>query len=656
MYERATEDVNLNQDRRRGTRDHLGARALGFQPRGNRPAACLFVLGVGLLLLAGPASAGGIAGLVTSTQTGLPLEGIDIDLFDGSFNSIATNAVTDVDGTFLISPLNAGNYYVRIDPNVSQGYVDEYYPGVFLKSEAAPVAVPASGTVPLTFQLDLGARISGVVRDGSNLPVANVDLDVYTTTGEFIPSVNAATDAAGSYLLGAFPPGSYVVRTDPDLTMFLVGEYFDDQIDRGLANPVTVLGTGTAVGIDFVLASGGTISGTVSDLMGVPLAGIDIDIFDSLGVFYSAVDAATDALGFYEIGALPPGTYYMQADASALDGHVDTYFGNTTDFALATPVTVNAGAIFSGVDVQMPLGGTISGLVTGVTNGLPIDNIRVSVFDDLGSILTWAGASTDASGAYRVGALPPGSYYVRAAGDPSQDLAFEYWPNATFRANATLVAVVAGTDVPGRNFVLDRGGYIEGHIYAPSQPTPLEGADLDLYGTNGEFVGAVDTESVTDGFYRLGPIPVENFFLQAEPPIGSPYTAQYYDHVDLQSQATEIPVVAGSTVTGIDFELGVATDVPEGGAANLLKLALAPNPTRDLVTISFELPEAGIVLLTVHDASGRRIATWIDGWQPAGSHTLSQPLEGIAERVSGVAFLRFQTESGTTTGRMTILR
>ena len=74
-----------------------------------------------------------------------------------------------------------------------------------------------SGTVPLTFQLDLGAKISGVILDDNSLPMANVDLDVYTTAGEFIPSVNAGTDATGNYLLGAFPPGSYVVGADPVL-------------------------------------------------------------------------------------------------------------------------------------------------------------------------------------------------------------------------------------------------------------------------------------------------------------------------------------------------------------------------------------------------------------------------------------------------------
>lgn len=629
----------------------------GSSEKGRGPRSCRVLWAVaGLMVLAGGAEAGGIAGLVTANGTGAPLEGIDIDLFDQDFNSIATSAVTDADGTFLISPLNAGNYYVRVDPNADQGYVDEYYPGVFLKSLAAPVVVPVSGTVPLTFQLDLGAKISGVMVDGNSVPAVNVDLDIYTAGGEFIPSVNTATDASGAYVLGALPPGGYAIGADPDLVSFLIPEFYDNHLDQASADPVNVSGTATFGGIDFGLAFGGTVSGVVTDLSGTPLVGIDIDVFDSAGVFYSAVDAMTDATGAYEIGVLPPGTYYVQADASILDGYVDTYFGGTTEFALATPVVVGTGATTAGVDIQMPLGGTISGVVTNASTGQPIAGIRVSVFDDLGSILPWAGASTDASGAYTVGALPAGSFYVRSAGDPSQGLAYEYWPNVTFRADASLVAVTAGTDSPGRNFALDQGGYIEGYVYAPSQPTPLPGADLDLYGTNGEFVGAVDAGTDANGYYRLGPIPVETFLVQAEPPVGSSYVSQYYDHVASQGDATEIPVSAGSTVSGIDFDLGTAANVPEGGALASLHLALAPNPTRNLAHVSYVLPEASHVTLTLHDVTGRRIATWVDEDQSAGVHSLDVTVSDIAADVSGVAFVRFQTAEGTVSGRLTILR
>ena len=64
-------------------------------------------------------------------------------------------------------------------------------------------------------------------------------------------------------------------------------------------------------GVDFTLASGGGISGTVRDAAtNAPLAGVLVVLFDAAGQQLD-LTAATNAAGeFVFSAAVPPGTYY----------------------------------------------------------------------------------------------------------------------------------------------------------------------------------------------------------------------------------------------------------------------------------------------------------------------------------------------------------
>jgi hypothetical protein len=51
-------------------------------------------------------------------------------------------------------------------------------------------------------------------------------------------------------------------------------------------------------------------------------------------------------------------------------------------------------------------------------------------------------------------------------------------------------------------------------------------------------------------------------------------------------------------------------------------LTLHPNPVLQTTEISLSLLQAGTIRLTVHDVTGKRVATLIDGWRDAGTHTV----------------------------------
>lgn len=65
--------------------------------------------------------------------------------------------------------------------------------------------------------------------------------------------------------------------------------------------------------------------------------------------------------------------------------------------------------------------------------------------------------------------------------------------------------------------------------------------------------------------------------------------------------------------------------------------AAYPNPFNERTTVPYDLPEATGVRLEVYDILGRRVATIVDTWRPAGFHTMEWHATGFG---SGTYFAR----------------
>ena len=86
------------------------------------------------------------------------------------------------------------------------------------------------------------------------------------------------------------------------------------------------------------------------------------------------------------------------------------------DVTTGTPVEVAAGATTSGIDFAVGQGGLISGTVTEMGSGIPIEGVHVDIFDINGDFQTFG--ATDANGSYTIyNTLPAGSYFARAWGE-----------------------------------------------------------------------------------------------------------------------------------------------------------------------------------------------------------------------------------------------
>jgi 1,4-alpha-glucan branching enzyme len=104
---------------------------------------------------------------------------------------------------------------------------------------------------------------------------------------------------------------------------------------------------------------------------------------------------------------------------------------------------------------------------------------------------------------------------------------------------------------------------------------------------------------------------------------------------------------------------GLITDVQE--RSTLLTPALStayPNPASNATEISFTLPQAARVRLTVHDNTGREIKTLAEGQLSAGEQRfvwLADTNAGVPV-ADGVYFYRITTDAASQTGKIVVLR
>ena len=82
-------------------------------------------------------------------------------------------------------------------------------------------------------------------------------------------------------------------------------------------------------------------------------------------------------------------------------------------------------------------------------------------------------------------------------------------------------------------------------------------------------------------------------------------------------------------------------------------IRISPNPFNPSTTISFSLPEASIINLTVYDVSGRLVATLADGWRDAGIHEVT--FDG-SELASGIYLYHIKAGEFTATGKMVLVK
>lgn len=300
------------------------------------------------------------------------------------------------------------------------------------------------------------------------------------------------TDAKGRYTLVNLDAGEYHLKAQRN--GFLDAAY---GARRAGAN-VTALAVEPGQEIkdlQIKLTPFGVIGGTIRDTDGEPMARITVTVH-RLKYEYGkrhlahAGGAYTDDLGQYRIPDLPPGRYYVVAEAKKareFGGWIDvetdtedhspkganvplplvtTMYPGVQDPAAAGTVEVVAGARVTGVDITLVRSSMVRvrGHVT-IPAGMQIGNVSINYAgvesDDLRGRQS---TNVNDKGEFEFRQVPPGNYVLMTSAHPPSNLPYGAFEMFQQELKARMPLQVGTNPVEGVRLVMEPGAEVSGHI------------------------------------------------------------------------------------------------------------------------------------------------------------------------------------------------
>jgi len=414
-----------------------------------------------------------------------------------------------------------------------------------------PVTVTTDGGLQSNEKIfNLAASISGKVTDvDSGEGIEGIGIFVYNNAYDI--KAIGTTDSNGDYSITVFPSGEYYVGT-ANFQGYLDKWYGDVDPNDCIYPIIHVEVPDDTPNIDFALAMGGSLSGQViSTSSGEELEDIQITVRDT--DYSNSKYARTDSSGNFTINGLPTGDYYIRTYNYV--GYIDEYYSDSLGTDNATVIHLEAPNSISGIDFALEDGGTISGHVTDVSNGEPLEEIDVSAsYAGGNSVYVTKSDYTDSEGNYTITGLPTGNYRISTTYSFSNPTVYinEYYDDVLNSQSATLVSVNAPNNTPDIDFALAVGGSISGRVTDEVSGYPLDYLSVWV-SDNWQIMGVVHPDS--NGDYTLGGLPTGDYFVRT-----SDYSEAYVDEwfKDASYTDDDAPVVHVDTpynTPDINFEL-----------------------------------------------------------------------------------------------------
>ena len=511
--------------------------------------------------------------------SGTPLQHVTLSFHD-STGRFVSNGFSDSTGAYVSTTgLQTGVYYASTAN--SDGYLDEIYDnlpcGAFCQGIAlsgTPIPVTAGqATAGRNFALDRGGQIKGRVTGANGAGVQGVTVQAIDSQ---MAARSAQTNDAGQYVITKLGPGSYFLLTTGAEARGLVNEIYNNitcpvscpaATAKAIGTRVTVGFEGVVENIDFALAAGGSVTGTITDAAtGAPVQNVGVQLVNSTMTAFP-FSASTGPSGTFTVGGLPTGTYYAATFNSA--GYIDEIYPGiscagpcrTGQITVGTPIAVTIGAATGGVNFALSRGGgRISGRITEAATGAGLNSAQVNFANASGQ--TISALRTDATGQYVSAFLPPGSYYVytRDAGQrftSSPRLLMKLFGNVPCGSDciakivagaATPVTVADGATTPGADIALDVGGSVSGVVTDAATGVRLDSVRVDFYDSAGRYATTGFSQA---GDYRTDALLAGTYYAFTRD--AALHVNEVYDDIPCPAGCTPSKASSGTpiTVTGV---------------------------------------------------------------------------------------------------------
>jgi Carboxypeptidase regulatory-like domain len=538
-----------------------------------------------------------LSGTVTRVVDGTPVVGVVVSAGNAALGEVGS-ALTDSNGTYTIRGLPDAVLHVwtvgsgnvtdtalgnGICPGAELGACLDRGPGVSSSSSA-----PASG---INIAMAAAGTVTGTIGDvltGNQAPMNTMRATFFAVAAPGQPqpldyTFVAVQSTLGGYVATGLAPGAYKVVFESDS----VSGWVDSALggapcarggcDHSFLPTVVVAAAATTTGVDAMLPRAAVIRGSLTIASsGAPL---HARVFDpAVGsrnslAFYRDVQnyagiGKLDRAGNYltRSGFLPGPLFastFLPHDRAPFGGnYVDQLFngidcpwlscGGTTGGALAL-TAVDLG----GVNFALPIGGTLSGVVTRSSDALPLEHVVVEGFNDRGYKV--GQARTNALGGYTLYGLPTGTYFVSTRNQIGYvDRAYSTLSCEPFcnPLNGVAVSVVAPMPTNAINFELTRSVSVVGTV---SNAGAVGNIAVEIYGAIGNFLFATTTNN--SGGYAFEGMDAGRFYVRTRNALGR--IDGLYNGAPCVGAAcqvrngTPIDLGAGMSATAIDLALSV---------------------------------------------------------------------------------------------------
>jgi hypothetical protein len=204
----------------------------------------------------------------------------------------------------------------------------------------------------------LGTIQGTVVREGTNTPLAGVQVRLGPAAGSRGTATPVVTDNAGRFVLNNVPAGNALVRAQ------LLG-YFGALADGSpaVATRPTMVIAGQTTEVRLSLTPGASISGKIVDAGGSPLLDARVQalrLTTQEGVLspQAVAERTSDDRGEYRLFRLPPGEYFIAATplrpaAPAGEIPMRTFYPNIEELSNAVSVVLRSAEDLSGLDIRV---------------------------------------------------------------------------------------------------------------------------------------------------------------------------------------------------------------------------------------------------------------------------------------------------------------